>query len=627
MTASFLFYYIFFLYYEYILFEEYWTISIMEIVRTIVILISIILSSISLPAVHKNWKVIDELGSQCLKKEYIMLKCADSLNFMIWGTYDGPGGHFFRRTTDGGKTWKEVYRNKGFVNYPKYKFVPRIKDVAYPNTKLFIAVGDSGLIVRSTDNGETWSSYRLDTGRIILRIRMYDDKYGIIIGGPHVNKHIEYYETTDGGLSWNKFANPALFEHTYIHDIALLNRNLFYTSAYYSKGIYPPNMPRVKNNFLEWDTLPKPGDGGLMDFVNEDVGWCAGGKSLDDELLNFTQTVYKTRNAGLSWFTQIDTNNRNRPMEDIRFYNKHYGIVAGSLGQVAMTTDGGESWDYQRIENVSNNSNFDNIIQSVQIPTIDNAYVILDWCRIYKYTRDWQDIQIIGSFQVCESDTIKYISKAIDGYTNKWRLTNGEILETSTDFIRVHWNKSGSGQLKLLRIKETGINKDSLIKNVVILPKPARPTIKDKGNGLLEVEDGYLYQWYFNGKKKYGGTRPYLQAKESGRYSVRIFNKDDIGCGSELSEAIDIVVSVDEKSRKKIYIITPNPAGDYIDIAVVGNRTLKNAVRVYDVLGVCVGTHPLAPSEGGHIRLDVSGLAAGVYFVRVCGKMYKFVKM
>jgi hypothetical protein len=51
-------------------------------------------------------------------------------------------------------------------------------------------------------------------------------------------------------------------------------------------------------------------------------------------------------------------------------------------------------------------------------------------------------------------------------------------------------------------------------------------------------------------------------------------------------------------------------------------------VRVYDVLGVCVLTHPLAPSrEGESVRLDVSGLAAGVYFVKIDNKMYKFVKM
>jgi hypothetical protein len=52
------------------------------------------------------------------------------------------------------------------------------------------------------------------------------------------------------------------------------------------------------------------------------------------------------------------------------------------------------------------------------------------------------------------------------------------------------------------------------------------------------------------------------------------------------------------------------------------------SVKIYDVLGVCVGTHPLAPSrEGESVRIDVSGLAAGVYFVIVDNKMYKFVKM
>ena len=61
------------------------------------------------------------------------------------------------------------------------------------------------------------------------------------------------------------------------------------------------------------------------------------------------------------------------------------------------------------------------------------------------------------------------------------------------------------------------------------------------------------------------------------------------------------------------------------------NRTLKDAVSVYDVLGNVVLSSPACsagtPSEGGHIRLDVSGLVAGVYFIRVGGKMYKFVKM
>ncbi len=95
-------------------------------------------------------------------------------------------------------------------------------------------------------------------------------------------------------------------------------------------------------------------------------------------------------------------------------------------------------------------------------------------------------------------------------------------------------------------------------------------------------------------------------------------------------------VSVEPAPQRQAGTITPNPATDYIDVILSKAKTAEGSgvanpflsVKIYDVLGVCVLTHPLAPSrEGETVRLDVSGLAAGVYFVRVGGKMYKFVKM
>ncbi len=92
-------------------------------------------------------------------------------------------------------------------------------------------------------------------------------------------------------------------------------------------------------------------------------------------------------------------------------------------------------------------------------------------------------------------------------------------------------------------------------------------------------------------------------------------------------------ISAIENNEIEDYLhITPNPATNYIDINT-NDVMLSEAkepflsVKVYDVLGVCVLTHPLSPSrEGESVRLDVSDLAAGVYFVRVGGQMYKFVK-
>jgi hypothetical protein len=83
----------------------------------------------------------------------------------------------------------------------------------------------------------------------------------------------------------------------------------------------------------------------------------------------------------------------------------------------------------------------------------------------------------------------------------------------------------------------------------------------------------------------------------------------------------------DNEDEKSLYLY-PNPAGDYVDVMLSEVKHPVHSVKVYDVLGVCVLTHPLTPSrEGETVRIDVSALAAGVYFVVVDNKMYKFVKL
>jgi WD40 repeat protein len=86
-------------------------------------------------------------------------------------------------------------------------------------------------------------------------------------------------------------------------------------------------------------------------------------------------------------------------------------------------------------------------------------------------------------------------------------------------------------------------------------------------------------------------------------------------------------------------IISPNPATDYIEITVnnlvlqgvdgVGTDfILKDAVKVYDVLGNVVLTlTPVLSLKGEGVKINVSGLPKGVYFVRVGRRTSKFLKM
>jgi hypothetical protein len=87
------------------------------------------------------------------------------------------------------------------------------------------------------------------------------------------------------------------------------------------------------------------------------------------------------------------------------------------------------------------------------------------------------------------------------------------------------------------------------------------------------------------------------------------------------------VLDKEEKDINNFVSLSPNPATDYIEISIpVG----EGGVRIFDLLGMEITTPNLTPtlSEGeGVVRLDVSGLSPGVYFVRVGNSVRKFVKI
>lgn len=102
----------------------------------------------------------------------------------------------------------------------------------------------------------------------------------------------------------------------------------------------------------------------------------------------------------------------------------------------------------------------------------------------------------------------------------------------------------------------------------------------------------------------------------------------------------EILGATDLETQKfeQINSISPNPAGEYIKISGL-NKGLQPLVqgveiKIYNLLGECLfttfepgGTHPLIPSQEGNIRIDISGLPTGVYFVRVGDWVGRFLKI
>ncbi len=91
------------------------------------------------------------------------------------------------------------------------------------------------------------------------------------------------------------------------------------------------------------------------------------------------------------------------------------------------------------------------------------------------------------------------------------------------------------------------------------------------------------------------------------------------------------VVNVEENNPMSDLTVSPNPATDYIEISVGAQLAVsdQSEVKIYDVYGQTMSTPVCSadtPASGGQ-RIDVSGLAPGMYFVRIGDRVSKFIKM
>ena len=90
----------------------------------------------------------------------------------------------------------------------------------------------------------------------------------------------------------------------------------------------------------------------------------------------------------------------------------------------------------------------------------------------------------------------------------------------------------------------------------------------------------------------------------------------------------DIAEFINLDNEFKVY---PNPTSDFITIQFQTSEVLQTSevskVQIFDMLGIEIKDLTPALSKGEGVRIDVSKLPAGVYFIRIGTRVEKFVKM
>lgn len=325
---------------------------------------------------------------------------ADSLHGVI-----AEDRRYILRTSDGGETW--LYHDLGEFCFPRsiaylskdsifltdiYGTIWRSTNAGdswdkqrlgpmqlqlYASSTYFLdsrngfVVGDSGFKVRTTDGGNTWSSFTLEdtiTTRPLNSIHFFDSKFGVIAS------YNFFYVTSDGGATWisrpiPSGMNQAVFNAIMVSPTQFMGfgpTGSVYESDDFGATILDSKIPDSDFRGYFTDAVWLPGIGGIAvgergTICSDSVGqswrtitscWITEGALADiqpGKLLAVSAAI------GSSVFSSQSTDGgrlwRSATVPGMNYAGLHFYapdsailIPQFNLGQSLETTDGGNSW-------------------------------------------------------------------------------------------------------------------------------------------------------------------------------------------------------------------------------------------------------------------------------------------
>ena len=233
------------------------------------------------------------------------------------------GGEFgntkIYNTTDGGISWTEINVN-GFYQY--------ISNIIYISNNTFIGVGEKGTIIKSIDDGNSWSVSNVgdtlnlssicitEDGKLFCCTSFYD---GIFRSG--------IYKSTDYGISWTQNKIDSIWGFT---DINFANSTIGF-------AVGDHGTLKTSNGGKTWFPVTSIINGQInaIKFVNEQVGYAIGSDIYGES------QIIKTQDGGKSWSVIKYTGNTG--LNDITYCGSNFVWVVGA-DNILFTYDAGKTW-------------------------------------------------------------------------------------------------------------------------------------------------------------------------------------------------------------------------------------------------------------------------------------------
>ncbi len=225
------------------------------------------------------------------------------------------------RTTDAGKSWLR----------PLSRTTRSLKGIDISRS-VAVAVGDSGTILRSTDAGAHWSSHNSGMNKNLRAVHIVNERVVVAVG--HEGAILR---SSDTGQTWHSILYPipvALVSVSFgdsLHGVALLS------------STFSQRVLRTSNGGLSWtDSIVSRSDFGITKevFLTESGFGYVSTMNVQSTIL----TTPCTRDFGRTWF--LDTVGVSRT-NSVFCSNSGRVVFAGNDGSILQSTDGGRTWESQ----------------------------------------------------------------------------------------------------------------------------------------------------------------------------------------------------------------------------------------------------------------------------------------
>lgn len=231
------------------------------------------------------------------------------------------------RSANAGKNWT-------LIANPANENVLRAVD--FPDNVTGYAVGDSGIIVRSTDKGLTWARMQSPFSTDLLGVKFLDVQNGIVLG---LNREIGI--TTDGGTSW--FVQKVPFTDCQINGVSYLSpTSIVLTGARNAlSGVTFHSSDRGKT-WRENETSVSTFNPIGVSFADSLHGFMVGSPGIGS---NDQPVAAFTTDGGNTWEKgEIDLAPEGRALFSVSAADRMRATAVGGLGNSVHTTDGGKTW-------------------------------------------------------------------------------------------------------------------------------------------------------------------------------------------------------------------------------------------------------------------------------------------